>query len=387
MCSGSLDNGREGELIESGRSLDGNYLAGGVLNNSLGGLSMSFSRILLPISKAQMKAAASIVEALQKSSYKSFAAASTSSSLPMHAVEASLKNATAGINQNLINDLSKVASWYASSIPKAGIANISIPQFRFPGIEAIYQQRTYLHNLARTLFGDSDRFRTIARNLRKFVFPVNIAEVLDHVSVKELEAFVLAEGIGVYGAPRSAIVVKLVKSDSRAARRKMLNTYYSQIISDCESTLSSMSSQDLFPEIEFVLEAVETMQSGHPKAAQALLTVTLDSLISRLIGDKKTRTSITTRNADSEPPLNTDANNFRMVLAWLPVWNAHGTFYASKGDEIPREFSRHATVHAVSKRQYSKRNCIQVLLLVTGLIKYGSAAFHENWGVLPNPFE
>lgn len=382
MCSGSPNNGREGELIESGLSLDGKNLAGGVLNNSLGGLSMSFSRILLPISKIQTKAGASIVEALQKSSYESFAAACTSASLPMQAVEAGLKHVTAGINQNLINDLSNVASWYASSIPKAVIANISIPQFRFPGIESIYQQRTYLHNLARTLFGDPDRFRTIARNLRKSVFPVNIAEVLDHVSVKELEAFVLAEGIGVYGAPRSAIVAKLVKSDSRAARRKMLYTYYAQIISDCESALSSLSSQDLFPEIEFVMEAIETMQSGHPKAAQALLTVTLDSLISRLIGDKKTRKSITAHNSDSEPPLNTDANNFRMVLAWFPVWNAHGTFYASRGDEIPREFSRHATVHAVSKRQYSKRNCVQVLTLVTSLIKYAANTSEENWGVL-----
>jgi len=33
-------------------------------------------------------------------------------------------------------------------------------------------------------------------------------------------------------------------------------------------------------------------------------------------------------------------------------------------------FSRHASVHGASKTQYSKRNCVQVLMLVTSLIGY-----------------
>ena len=58
------------------------------------------------------------------------------------------------------------------------------------------------------------------------------------------------------------------------------------------------------------------------------------------------------------------------AYVWLPIWHAHEQFWKDKGDAVPRTFSRHASVHGASKTQYSKRNCVQVLMLVTSLIGY-----------------
>lgn len=70
------------------------------------------------------------------------------------------------------------------------------------------------------------------------------------------------------------------------------------------------------------------------------------------------------------------------AMVWLPIWNAHEQFWKHKGDKVPRYYSRHASVHGVSPRQFSKRNCVQVLMLVTRLIGYAdrlmSSAAHTS---------
>lgn len=60
----------------------------------------------------------------------------------------------------------------------------------------------------------------------------------------------------------------------------------------------------------------------------------------------------------------------REAFVWLPIWNAHEQFWKKNGDKVPYYYSRHTSVHDVSSRQFNKRNCVQVLMLVTSLIGY-----------------
>ncbi len=48
----------------------------------------------------------------------------------------------------------------------------------------------------------------------------------------------------------------------------------------------------------------------------------------------------------------------------------HKTFERHKGDKVPHTFSRHASVHAVSKVQYNKRNAAIALVLATSLVGF-----------------
>ena len=69
----------------------------------------------------------------------------------------------------------------------------------------------------------------------------------------------------------------------------------------------------------------------------------------------------------------------REFIAMAPIWQAYQQFYVEKGDPVPRTFSRHATAHTVSPRQYSRRNAIQGLLLACSLIYF----FNEQVGRSP----
>lgn len=68
----------------------------------------------------------------------------------------------------------------------------------------------------------------------------------------------------------------------------------------------------------------------------------------------------------------------RESFVWLQAaWNAQEEFRKQKGDKVPHYYSRHASVYGVSSRQFSKRNCIQVLILVTSLIGYADRLARE----------
>lgn len=123
-------------------------------------------------------------------------------------------------------------------------------------------------------------------------------------------------------------------------------------------------------ELAFIDDAIGAMRAGFTRSAQAMLTSVLDTLIRRFVPDPNVRRSLTNRrNGGNLPDLFNDLN-LRQELVWLPIWNAHQAFWIDKGDRIPRVYSRHASIHGVSRRQFSKRNCVQVLMLVTSLVGY-----------------
>jgi hypothetical protein len=62
----------------------------------------------------------------------------------------------------------------------------------------------------------------------------------------------------------------------------------------------------------------------------------------------------------------------REALVMLPIWAAHNTFERHKGDPVPHVFSRHASVHAVSGRQFNKRNTALALMLTTSLLGFAN---------------
>ena len=57
-------------------------------------------------------------------------------------------------------------------------------------------------------------------------------------------------------------------------------------------------------------------------------------------------------------------------MAFAPLWQAYQKYKLEDGDPIPRTFSRHASVHGVGPRQFSKRNAVQGLLFVCSLLLF-----------------
>lgn len=94
-------------------------------------------------------------------------------------------------------------------------------------------------------------------------------------------------------------------------------------------------------------------------------------------GIRKARGVITNHKRGADVPDEFSEMGVREAFVWLPIWNAHEEFWKYKGDKVPHYYSRHASVHGVSSRQFNKRNCIQVLMLVTSLIGYADRVSRE----------
>ena len=149
--------------------------------------------------------------------------------------------------------------------------------------------------------------------------------------------------------------------------RKVLTRRFEAILTDCESLLTESRSAATSEAVDFADEGIAALSAGHVGAAQALFAVTLDSLVWSL--PEPDRIAVSKHHRGSEPERLED-RQLQFALAFMPIWTAHQTFFPNANDPVPRGFSRHASLHRVSRQQYSKRNALQALMLLSGAIGY-----------------
>lgn len=225
--------------------------------------------------------------------------------------------------------------------------------------------RKLVHETLHPLFA-SDVFSRLARSM----LPPNLREASDEIDPEQVYRFLEEEGIPLYLIPRAAVAKRLLLAPDHTSRRKVLNDRFDAILDDCQKQISRCTSGMIAGEVHFIQDGINAMRGENYASAQALFTVTLDTLISRFYPERLERKTITNRSKGTPVPELIEAMGIHEAFVWLPIWNSHGQFWVHKGDRIPSDYSRHATIHAVSKVQYNKRNCIQALMLVTSLIGY-----------------
>ena len=272
----------------------------------------------------------------------------------------------------------------------------SLPRFTIDGglwsnsgfastFKAVQEQQRALLTGLRISLGPLDS--NLLRGFSRFLLPPNLRDYTGQISVSQVRTFLEEEGIALYLVPRGRTALRLLRAEDRAARRRVLGECYWTIVEDCATVLEGVTSETVTAEVAFVLDGIGAMRAGHHRSAQVLFTVTLDSLIPRFHPDVRIRRAITNRKKGAEVPDAIDEMNVRDAFVWLPIWNAHEQFWAQNGDRVPNYYSRHASVHGVSPRQFSKRNCVQVLMLVTSLIGYADRipTGHYDKGRAPRP--
>ena len=261
------------------------------------------------------------------------------------------------------------------------IPTFTVPSTDFPVMNSVMSESmtAAIRNLRQVTEQISkqfaEQFSAISEIIRNSSFdraflPPNIRDYAEEVRSYQVLDFLAHEGIPLFLVPRGRIAVRLLNARDRSSRRQVLSNCYNQIIDDCAAVLEEIGNQAGGKEIDFALDALHAMKAGYHRSAQAMLTVTLDTLIYRFYPDKNIRRSITNRTKDQDVPSVIDEMDVHRSMVWLPIWNAHAQFWKDKGDQIPYDYSRHASVHGVSTKQFSKRNCVQVLMLVTSLLGY-----------------
>ncbi|MBS3180968.1 hypothetical protein [Leucobacter manosquensis] len=201
-------------------------------------------------------------------------------------------------------------------------------------------------------------------------------EGLDFPAVEELEQLQLFEGLPLAWVPPSQVLRRLLRVSSFAERRKVIEEESTVILTSCESTLMQVHDPRLTEWKATALEAVTVMQAGSFRAGQALATVALDSAVTEFVTNGYQHAVAQTVKGKATPPgtLATslpawdDVDHPRALLVFYGLWGAHKRYWKKRGDDVPDIYSRHATVHTMSDRQYTNANALIAVMHLIGLL-------------------
>ncbi len=216
------------------------------------------------------------------------------------------------------------------------------------------QQSSWLETLGPTL-----------ERLRENFYPLNLRGIED-LEFEDVEKVVMADSIALYGVPRPAIAEALIRADSAAKRREILGRRWKAISADCREAVEGFGSEPVAPCVPFALAALDALDGGHTAAAQALAGSLIDSLLTGYFG--KDRCQYTPDKKGKRTAKAYEEFTIRQFVAFAPMWQTYQQFWVDEGDTVPTTFSRNATAHTVSPRQFNRRNTVQALLFATSLL-------------------
>lgn len=197
------------------------------------------------------------------------------------------------------------------------------------------------------------------------IYPDNLAEI-DELMIREVRPVVMLDGIALYGIPRPSVAEAIIRADDTASRRRIIGSRWKAIVVDCRAALKDCDAKSLKQEIGHTLAAIDALEDGHPQAAQALLGTVIDTLVTSYFGEKRRLfTPGRTKTTDAYKRM-----HMREFIAFAPIWQAYQPFWASQKDRVPTTFSRHATAHTASKKQYSRINTVQGLMIACGILLF-----------------
>lgn len=217
------------------------------------------------------------------------------------------------------------------------------------------QQTSFLSRLQPLLAKLSSRF-----------YPPNLRAITG-LTIEEVEAVVMLDGIALYSVPRTEIAEQLVHAQTTSARRDVLGRRWKAISTDCRTAVQNCTAEPVARYGVFLLSALDALDSGNTNAAQAMAASVIDTVINEYFGSDRQKYTPGGKTKDTAAY---EGFTLREFVAFAPLWQAYQPYWTSKGDPIPQSFSRHATVHGVSARQFSRRNAVQAVMFAAGLLAF-----------------
>jgi hypothetical protein len=183
---------------------------------------------------------------------------------------------------------------------------------------------------------------------------------------EEVEQVVMVDGIPLYGVPRTSTAEALIRADAASKRRDILGRRWKTISADCRDAVEGCTSGAVASYVPFAVAAVDALDAGHTEAAQALAGSVVDAILSSYFG--KDRYKYTPDKKGKRTKDAYDEFNVRQFIAFAPMWQTYQQFFVTGGDKVPTTFSRNATTHTVSRRQFNRRNAVQGLMVACSLL-------------------
>jgi hypothetical protein len=216
------------------------------------------------------------------------------------------------------------------------------------------QQATWLKNIAPTL-----------ASMRAAFYPPNLRSI-EGLKFEEVEQVVMADGIPLYGLPRASIAEALVQADGASGRREILGRRWKSISADCSAAVGGCGSAAVAAYIPFAVAALDALDAGHMEAAQALAGSLIDAILTAYFG--KDRYKYTPDRNGKRTNDAYEEFSVRQFIAFAPMWQTYQQFFVADGDKVPMTFSRNATAHTVSPRQFNRRNAVEGIMIACSLL-------------------
>lgn len=200
----------------------------------------------------------------------------------------------------------------------------------------------------------------------------NVGRVLDSMlppnwrgvrDLDQLEVLLLDEGLALAWVPPTDILTALLAAPSKPERRRILGRRWKRVVAACRESIESAPVDDYAQYRRFALSIVTMLEDGYPEGAQALAANLLDTMLRETL-DGPSRKEVT----DQRNRLSIDDLPMRAAMVFGGIWGSHTEFWPNRGQAVPREFTRHGSAHAVSRKQYSRLNAVIALMHVTAYI-------------------
>lgn len=216
------------------------------------------------------------------------------------------------------------------------------------------QQATWLNNIAPAL-----------ASMRAAFYPPNLRGI-EGLELEDVEKVVMADGIPLYGLPRPSIAQALIQAGGARGRREVLGRRWKLISGDCRAAIGRCGSDAVAAYVPFAVAALDALDAGHTEAAQTLAGTLIDAILTSYFG--KDRYKYTPDRNGKRTKDAYEEFDVRQFIAFAPMWQTYQQFFTADGDKVPMTFSRNATAHTVSSRQFNRRNALQGVMIACSLL-------------------
>lgn len=198
-----------------------------------------------------------------------------------------------------------------------------------------------------------------------YVFVSNLRDVED-ITNELVTMVVMADGISLYEVPRTEITTEIIFATDASQRRAVLEDRWREIAADCREVVARHSHEEMRELVVTAVSAIDALDSGNPRAAQALTASIIDATLRDRLKSKR-RDYMPSRSGKRTTAA-FDELSVRTFIAFAPIWQTYQHYDPDEGDPIPATFSRHATAHTFSSGQYTLANAVQGLMVAVGLL-------------------
>jgi hypothetical protein len=196
-------------------------------------------------------------------------------------------------------------------------------------------------------------------------YPPNLRSI-EGLKFEEVEQVVMVDGIPLYGVPHASTAAALIRADGASKRRDVLGRRWKTISADCREAVERCTSETVTPYVSFAVAAIDALDAGHTEAAQALAGSLVDAILRSYFGSDRYKYTPDKKGKRTKDAY--DEFSVRQFIAFAPMWQTYQQFFVTDGDKVPTTFSRNATAHTVSRRQFNRRNAVQGLMVACSLL-------------------